>query len=137
MDNMAQERNEMFFIRLHITFDYDAVIRSSLRCLIIDSTGRSVLVAFIPYRNHIFNHTTEISFQFNEDNYIQNEQSNEPMEVFITRPSNFQLINSVHLRVTPLTVDDAISRGIISDFQEENEYSSNRASRLSPSHKIE
>ena len=45
------------------------------------------------------------------------------------RSTNVQLGNPVYFRLIPLTVDDALARGIIDDFQEENVYSSNRAGR--------
>ena len=51
------------------------------------------------------------------------------MEVLITKSSGIQLANPVYLRVTPLTVDDALSRGVISEYEDENPFSPNRASK--------
>ena len=51
------------------------------------------------------------------------------MEVVITKESGTQLANPVYFRLTPLTVDDALARGIISEFDDENPLSPNRASK--------
>ena len=51
------------------------------------------------------------------------------MEVLITKGSGIQLANPVYFRVTPLTVGDALARGVISQFDDENPYSPNRASK--------
>ena len=51
------------------------------------------------------------------------------MEVLIIKSSAIQLANPVYLRVTPLTVGDALSRGVISEFDPENSFSPNRASK--------
>ena len=51
------------------------------------------------------------------------------MEVLIIKSSDIQLANPVYLRVTPLTVDDALSRGVISQYEDENPISPNRASK--------
>ena len=53
------------------------------------------------------------------------------MEMLITKGSGTQLANPVYFRLTPLTVGDALARGVISEFDEnpENPYSPNRASK--------
>ena len=55
------------------------------------------------------------------------------MEVLITKESGIQLANPVYFRLTPLTVGDALARGVISiEFEQENpenRYSPNRASK--------
>ena len=49
------------------------------------------------------------------------------MEVLITKGSGVVLANPVYFKVTPMTVDYAITRGVIGEFEEEN----HRASKLS------
>ena len=77
--------------------------------------------------------TTVITCQLSESDYTQNEEPNALMEVLITKESGIQLANPVYLRLTPLTVSDALARGVISsEFERdnpENEYSPNRASK--------
>ena len=51
------------------------------------------------------------------------------MEMLITKGSGTQLANPVYFRLTPLTVGDALARGVISEFDDENPYSPNRASK--------
>ena len=55
------------------------------------------------------------------------------MEVLITKESGIQLANPVYFRVTPLTVEDALNRSVISsEFDRENPdnpFSPNRASK--------
>ena len=52
------------------------------------------------------------------------------MEVLIIKGSSIQLANPVYFKVTPLTVDDALARSVISQFEVENPLSPNRASKL-------
>ena len=68
-------------------------------------------------------------FRLSEDDYTQNEEPNAKMEVLIYKGGGIQLANPVYFRVTPLTVEDAIARGAISEFEPENRYSPNRASK--------
>ena len=49
------------------------------------------------------------------------------MEVLITKESDILLANPVYLRITPLTVEDALARGVIDPG---NPFSSNRASKF-------
>ena len=44
------------------------------------------------------------------------------MEVLITKGSGIQLANPVYFRVTPLTVGDALTKGVISEYEEENPF---------------
>ena len=74
--------------------------------------------------------TTEINFQLSNSDYTQNEEPNATMEVLITKGSGIQLANPVYFRITPLTVEDALTRGVISEFDPENPFSPNRASKL-------
>ena len=53
------------------------------------------------------------------------------LEVLITRGSGVALANPVDFRVTLLTVDDAITMGVIDEFGDENPFSPNQASKLS------
>ena len=52
------------------------------------------------------------------------------MEILITKGSGIQLANPVYFRVTLLTVEDALARGVIDSFGDENPFSPNRASKL-------
>ena len=49
--------------------------------------------------------------------------------VRITKDENMVLANPVTFRLTPLTVDAALERGIISEFPVEDPRSPNRASK--------
>ena len=51
------------------------------------------------------------------------------MEVFISKESGIELANPVYFRVIPLTVGDALARDVISQFEDENSFSPNRASK--------
>ena len=73
--------------------------------------------------------TTVITFQLSEVDYTQNEEPNALIEVLITKGSGIQLANPVYFRVTPMTVGDALTRGVISQFDDENPFSPNRASK--------
>ena len=76
---------------------------------------------------------TVITFQLSQEEYIQNEEPNAVIEVLIIKGSSIQLANPVYFRVTPLTVNDALTRSIISyEFEQENpdnSFSPNRASK--------
>ena len=58
------------------------------------------------------------------------------MQVLITKESGIELANPVYFRITPLTVEDALARGVISsEFEQENpdnRFSPNRASKNVP-----
>ena len=51
------------------------------------------------------------------------------LEVLITKGSGVALANPVDFRARLLTVDDAIRMGVIDEFEDENPFSPNRASR--------
>ena len=128
VDNIAQESNETFAIVLSTNhFGGGATIRDRLEGVIIDSDGR--LTVQSPHFMLTFLPTTVITFQLSEGDYTQNEQPNAVMEVLITKGSGIQLANPVYFRITPLTVEDALARGVISEFEPENGYSPNRASK--------
>ena len=70
-----------------------------------------------------------ISFQLSEEDYGETE--NAVMPVRITRsPPDVVLANPVTFSVTPLTVEQALEEGVITDFPNENLDSPNRASKL-------
>ena len=50
--------------------------------------------------------------------------------MLITKGSGVALANPVYFRATFMTVDDAITMGVISEFEDENPLSPNRASKL-------
>ena len=54
------------------------------------------------------------------------------MVVSIIKESGIQLANPVYFRVTPLTVDDALNRSVISEYEAKNPFSPNRASKNIP-----
>ena len=51
--------------------------------------------------------------------------------MLITKGSGVVLANPVYFKVTPMTVDDAIAKCIISEYEDESFFSPNRASKLS------
>ena len=135
VDSIAQESNETFALTLQLSsidhFGAGANIRNRLEGVILDSDGKfnkqcySIVVIFITS----FCPPTVISFELTTAEYIQKEEPNALMEVLIIRSRYSQLANPVYLSITPLTVDDALSRGIISEYDDENRYSPNRASK--------
>ena len=69
----------------------------------------------------------EIGFQLTNDEYLINERDL-IMPVLVAKDSYQRLANPVSLRVTPLTVDAAVRRGIVEDtIVPNNEISPNRA----------
>ena len=72
---------------------------------------------------------TVVSFGLTTAEYFQKEEPNALMEVSIIKSSDIQLANPVYLSVTPLTVDDSLSRGVISEYDPENPFSPNRAGK--------
>ena len=47
----------------------------------------------------------------------------------ISKSSGIELANPVYLSLTPLTVNDALSRNVISEYKSENPFSPDRASK--------
>ena len=131
MDYTSQEPNETFVLRLQVSntsqFGVDANIRDRLEGVIIDSDGK--LTVQSPHFMLTFLPTTVITFQLSQEEYIKNEEPNAVMEVLIIKGSSIQLANPVYFRVTPLTVNDALARGVIGQYEEENRHSPNQASK--------
>ena len=50
--------------------------------------------------------------------------------MLIAKSNGIELANPVYFRVTPLTVEDALARGAINEFEAENPFSPNRASKF-------
>ena len=135
VDNIAQEFDETFVITLEVpegTFGQGANIRNRLEGVIIDSDGRLTQWLIKVLAIQLFlSPTTEIDFTLSEEDYTQNEEPNAVLDALITKGSGVALANPVYFRASLLTVDDAIARGVISEFEDENPFSPNRASRLS------
>ena len=133
VDNIAQESNETFVLILQLTsieqFGVGANIRDRLEVVIIDSDGKLTVQSSHQFLFLHFLPTTEITFQLSEGDYTQNEEPNALMEVSIIKGSGIQLANPVYFRITPLTVGDALFLGVISEFNDENPISPNRASK--------
>ena len=126
VDNIAQESNETFALTLLLSQFSAGVNRNRLEGVIIDSDGKfNIVVIFIT----CFCPRTVISFGLTTAEYFQKEEPNALMEVLITKSSDIQLANPVYLRVTPLTVGDALSRSVIGKYDDENPFSPNRASK--------
>ena len=69
----------------------------------------------------------EVGFQLTNDDYLINERDL-IMPVLVAKDPSQRLVNPVLLRVTPLTVDAAVRRGIIEDaIVPNNDISPNRA----------
>ena len=69
----------------------------------------------------------EVGFQLTNDDYLINERDL-IMPVLVAKEPNQRLANPVTLRVTPLTVDAAVRRGIVEDtIVPNNDISPNRA----------
>ena len=72
-------------------------------------------------------HCSGVTFQLSAGNYTQMEAPNAVMPVIITKDPNVLLANPVTFMVVPLTVDEALSRGVITEFRPLNPLSPNRA----------
>ena len=66
-----------------------------------------------------------INIEFTEDDYRENEDGD--MEITVARNQDITLANPVIVRITPLTVEEALDRGIITTFDEDETFSPNRA----------
>lgn len=72
-----------------------------------------------------------ITFQFSENDYQTIEEANALVGVQIAKNLDVLLANQVLFRVTPLTVDDALARGVIADFPfPDNDYSPIKAGKV-------
>lgn len=61
-------------------------------------------------------YATGIEIGFSEDDYREAEGEGAAIPLFISRSESVLLANPVLVRVTPLTIDEALARGIIGDF---------------------
>ena len=66
-------------------------------------------------------------FGFSESDYSEWEGNNTSIHLRIVKEQKVRLANPVVLRITPLTVEGALSTGIISDFHNESVNSPDRA----------
>ena len=66
-----------------------------------------------------------VTIEFTEDDYRENEDGD--MEITVARNQDVTLANPVIVRITPLTVEEALDRGIITTFDEDEKFSPNRA----------
>ena len=68
-----------------------------------------------------------MTFGFSESEYSEVEGNNTSMNLRVDKEQKVRLANPVVLRITPLTVERALSTGIISDFHNESVNSPDRA----------
>ena len=85
------------------------------------------LLGYIKCCHFNFHINTVAEFQTTNDDYLINEPDL-IMPVRVAKNPDIRLANPVSLRVTPLTVDEAVRRGIVEDtIIPNNEISPNRA----------
>ena len=68
-----------------------------------------------------------MSFQLSEDDYSATEGSDAEMQITVTKSFDVFIANPVTFMVLPLTIDDALDRGVINAFEPQNIVSPNRA----------
>ena len=71
---------------------------------------------------------TVVSFSFSEADYVVTENPGASFSLQITKPRDIILANPVRIKVSPMTVETALSRGVISTFPEDSTNAPNRAS---------
>lgn len=72
-----------------------------------------------------------VSFSLSEESYAVSEGPNAMMPVRVMKDQNVLLANAVTLRVTPLTVQEALDRMVITDYPPDDIFSPERASMTS------
>ena len=68
-----------------------------------------------------------VTFNLSAESYSQDEAPDALMPVRIVKSSNVLLATPVTFMIVPLTVDAALSQGVIATFQPQNNLSPNRA----------
>lgn len=68
-----------------------------------------------------------VEFQLSEVDYRQMEAPNAFMPIRVEKVSDVFLANPVELAVIPLTIDEALYAGVITEFEPLNDFSPNRA----------
>ena len=63
-----------------------------------------------------------------EDSYRESESGD--LEITIAKNQYVTLANPVTVRITPLTVPEALDRGIITTFDDDDRFSPNRAGKI-------
>ena len=63
-----------------------------------------------------------------EDDYRESESGD--LEITIAKNQDVTLANPVTVRITPLTVPEALNRGIITTFDDDDRFSPNRAGKI-------
>ena len=61
--------------------------------------------------------STAVTFQLSEADYRQIEAPNAMMQIEILKSSAVILANSVTFMVNPLTVEEAVAQGVITQFE--------------------
>ena len=69
------------------------------------------------------------NFALSESDYRGVEEDNATIQIRITRDDDVLLATPVWLRITPLTVQEALDRNITSDYEPDNPVSPRRASK--------
>lgn len=84
---------------------------------------------FVDYMTSLTSCFLVISFSLADSSYVVSEKPNAMIPVRIRKEESDVLLSSpVTLRLTPLKIDAALSRGVISEFATENPVSPTRAS---------
>ena len=77
------------------------------------------------YKCHFF--FKDVTFELSAKGYSQDEAPGALMPVRIVKSSGVLLATPVTFRIVPLTVDEALSQGVITTFQPQNDLSPKRA----------
>ena len=71
-----------------------------------------------------------VTFGFSANNFFGEEGANISIDLIIVKEHKVRLANPVTIRITPLTVGDALENGMILDFDVEDHLSPTRATGM-------
>ena len=127
IDRVSQEINETFNITL--TLNPVTTVPNSyyptITVTIIDSDGE-LNSQCCSYKYFIII-IIVATFELAEDDYLQIEGGD--LEIIVLKNKDVTLSNPVTVRITPLTVPEALDRGIITTFDDDDRLSPNRAGK--------
>ena len=121
VDRVSQEINETFNITLKL--NPRTVPNPTITVTIIDTDGE-LNSQCCSYKYFIII-IIVVTFELAEDDYLQIEGGD--LEIIVLKNKGVTLSNPVTVRITPLTVPEALARGIITTFDDDDSLSPNRA----------
>ena len=126
VDGVSQEIMETFTITLMLNEAtvVPELLYPNISVSIMDRDSEFILSSFIVYCHEI----VVITFEITDDDYRESEGGD--MEITVAINQDITLVNPVTVRITPLTVQMALDRGIIATFDEDDALSPNRAGNI-------